>query len=225
MLFILYVIRITDITDWRSTVGPNSLFNSKSVNSQPESGNVAKDMRGKIQIYVFSQSIRRVNGMSSSDRKCAPLMVRVCQPSSAVKRCDVDITTRVSSGAKADVCVENILKEETFALRCSKMVLWILPQEGSAKRLDSTSVADCPVLCLAISKERPISGWHTSCWDSICFQKPDERMQPICDSQPRRLCSLAKALTRQVPAIHGFRAASAAVESLRRLSQPELNLK
>eukprot|EP00983_Pelagomonas_calceolata_P022192 697835-Pelagomonas_calceolata.AAC.1 len=50
----------TDITDWRSTIGPSSLFNSKSVISQPESSNVGKDMTGKIQIYVFRQSIRRV---------------------------------------------------------------------------------------------------------------------------------------------------------------------
>eukprot|EP00983_Pelagomonas_calceolata_P049284 1141441-Pelagomonas_calceolata.AAC.5 len=67
----------SDITDRRSTIGPNSLFNSKSVNSQPESGNVAKDMMGKIQIHVLWQSIRRVNGTSSSDRKCAPMMI--CQ--------------------------------------------------------------------------------------------------------------------------------------------------
>eukprot|EP00983_Pelagomonas_calceolata_P043528 1138942-Pelagomonas_calceolata.AAC.7 len=45
MFSILYVIRITD---WRSIFGPNSLLHSKSVSSQPESGNVAKDMMGKI---------------------------------------------------------------------------------------------------------------------------------------------------------------------------------
>eukprot|EP00983_Pelagomonas_calceolata_P014519 461507-Pelagomonas_calceolata.AAC.1 len=37
---------------------------------------------GKIQIHVFRQSIRRLNGMSSSDRKCAPLMI--CQPFTVV---------------------------------------------------------------------------------------------------------------------------------------------
>eukprot|EP00983_Pelagomonas_calceolata_P109738 1159589-Pelagomonas_calceolata.AAC.15 len=76
MFLILYVIGITGIPDWRST-GPNSLFKSKSVNSQPESGNVAKDMMEKILIHVFRQGIRRVNGMSSSGRKCARLMI--CQ--------------------------------------------------------------------------------------------------------------------------------------------------
>eukprot|EP00983_Pelagomonas_calceolata_P047652 1140741-Pelagomonas_calceolata.AAC.1 len=45
----LHVIRITDITDRRSTIGPSSLFNSESVYPQPESGSVAKDMMGKIQ--------------------------------------------------------------------------------------------------------------------------------------------------------------------------------
>eukprot|EP00983_Pelagomonas_calceolata_P066402 1149016-Pelagomonas_calceolata.AAC.1 len=40
----MYVIRITDTTDWRSNIGPNSLFNSKSESPQPESGSVAKDM-------------------------------------------------------------------------------------------------------------------------------------------------------------------------------------
>eukprot|EP00983_Pelagomonas_calceolata_P115206 1160172-Pelagomonas_calceolata.AAC.10 len=49
MFFILNVIRIINNTDWRSTIGLNSLFNSKSVNPQPESGSVAKDMIGKIQ--------------------------------------------------------------------------------------------------------------------------------------------------------------------------------
>eukprot|EP00983_Pelagomonas_calceolata_P073014 1151970-Pelagomonas_calceolata.AAC.1 len=68
---------ITDITYWRSTIGPDSFFNSKSVNSQPESGNVVKDMMWKIQIHVLRQCRRRANGMSSSDRKCAPLMI--CQ--------------------------------------------------------------------------------------------------------------------------------------------------
>eukprot|EP00983_Pelagomonas_calceolata_P062858 1147468-Pelagomonas_calceolata.AAC.2 len=78
MFYILYAIRITGITDWRKTIGPNSLFNSKNVDSQPESGNVAKDMTGKIQTHAFRHSLRRVNGMSSSDRMCAPLMI--CQP-------------------------------------------------------------------------------------------------------------------------------------------------
>eukprot|EP00983_Pelagomonas_calceolata_P077835 1154033-Pelagomonas_calceolata.AAC.1 len=41
----------------------------------PGSGKVAKDMRGKIQVHVFRQSVRRVNGMNSSNRKCEPLMV------------------------------------------------------------------------------------------------------------------------------------------------------
>eukprot|EP00983_Pelagomonas_calceolata_P088691 1157231-Pelagomonas_calceolata.AAC.2 len=82
MFFTLYVTRITGITDWRGTIGPNSLFNSKRVNSQPEAGNVVKDMTGKIQVHVFRQSIRRVNGMSSFDRKCTPLMI--CQPLTVV---------------------------------------------------------------------------------------------------------------------------------------------
>eukprot|EP00983_Pelagomonas_calceolata_P043005 1138731-Pelagomonas_calceolata.AAC.4 len=59
-----------------------ALFNLKNVNSQLESGSVAKDMMGKIQIHVFRQGIRRVNGMSSSDRKSAPLMI--CQPLTVV---------------------------------------------------------------------------------------------------------------------------------------------
>eukprot|EP00983_Pelagomonas_calceolata_P000941 33398-Pelagomonas_calceolata.AAC.1 len=83
--------------------------------------------------------------------------------------------------------MENLLEEETVALskRVVKMHSGTKPisyQEGSAKRSESTSVAqaDCPVLCLVVSKEWPKSGWHT--WDSICFQKPDERMQPMCES-------------------------------------------
>eukprot|EP00983_Pelagomonas_calceolata_P074707 1152660-Pelagomonas_calceolata.AAC.1 len=47
--FILYAIGITKMTDRRSTIGPNSLSNSKSVNPQPESSSVAKDVMGKIQ--------------------------------------------------------------------------------------------------------------------------------------------------------------------------------
>eukprot|EP00983_Pelagomonas_calceolata_P065718 1148703-Pelagomonas_calceolata.AAC.2 len=47
------------------------------MNSQTKSGNVAKDMMGKIQIHVSRKRTRRVNGMNSSDRKCAPLMI--CQ--------------------------------------------------------------------------------------------------------------------------------------------------
>eukprot|EP00983_Pelagomonas_calceolata_P020425 644178-Pelagomonas_calceolata.AAC.1 len=43
MLFILYVIGITNITDRRSTIGPSSLFNSESLYPQPESGSVAKN--------------------------------------------------------------------------------------------------------------------------------------------------------------------------------------
>eukprot|EP00983_Pelagomonas_calceolata_P086010 1156672-Pelagomonas_calceolata.AAC.2 len=46
------------------------------MNLQPESGNVAKDMMGKVQVHAFRQSMRRVNGMSSTDRKCPPLMIR-----------------------------------------------------------------------------------------------------------------------------------------------------
>eukprot|EP00983_Pelagomonas_calceolata_P003854 125090-Pelagomonas_calceolata.AAC.1 len=45
----LYVIRITNITARRSTIGPDGLFNLKGVNPQPESGSVAKDVMGKIQ--------------------------------------------------------------------------------------------------------------------------------------------------------------------------------
>eukprot|EP00983_Pelagomonas_calceolata_P007356 240160-Pelagomonas_calceolata.AAC.1 len=45
---ITHIIRITDITDRRSTIGPSSLFNLKIVNPQPESGSVAEDMMGKI---------------------------------------------------------------------------------------------------------------------------------------------------------------------------------
>eukprot|EP00983_Pelagomonas_calceolata_P039015 1137007-Pelagomonas_calceolata.AAC.1 len=67
MFFILYVIRITDITDRRSSIGPSSLFNSESVYPQPESGSVAKDMVGKIQILVFRHCIRWVNGMCISE--------------------------------------------------------------------------------------------------------------------------------------------------------------
>eukprot|EP00983_Pelagomonas_calceolata_P134962 1162111-Pelagomonas_calceolata.AAC.1 len=78
MFFILYVIRITGITDWRSTIGPSSLFNSESVYPQPESGNVAKDTMGKIQIHVFRHCKGRMNCVCTSDRKCAPLMI--CQP-------------------------------------------------------------------------------------------------------------------------------------------------
>eukprot|EP00983_Pelagomonas_calceolata_P044775 1139447-Pelagomonas_calceolata.AAC.1 len=52
MFCILYA-RITDITDRRSTIGPNGLFNSKSVYPQPKSGSVAKDVMGKIQVHVF----------------------------------------------------------------------------------------------------------------------------------------------------------------------------
>eukprot|EP00983_Pelagomonas_calceolata_P049812 1141676-Pelagomonas_calceolata.AAC.1 len=43
------------ITDRRSTIGPNSLFNLKSVNLQPESGSVAKNVMGKIQVHVLGQ--------------------------------------------------------------------------------------------------------------------------------------------------------------------------
>eukprot|EP00983_Pelagomonas_calceolata_P080316 1155101-Pelagomonas_calceolata.AAC.1 len=50
---------ITDITARRSLIRPDSLFNLKSVNPQPGSGSVAKDMTGKIQVHVFRQSIRR----------------------------------------------------------------------------------------------------------------------------------------------------------------------
>eukprot|EP00983_Pelagomonas_calceolata_P057609 1145147-Pelagomonas_calceolata.AAC.1 len=55
MFFILYVIRITDITDWRSTIGPNSLFSVKSVTPQPESRCVAKNMMGKVQTHVLAE--------------------------------------------------------------------------------------------------------------------------------------------------------------------------
>jgi len=79
------------ITDWRSIIGLNILFNLKSANSQPESGNFAKDMMGKIQNIVFRQSIRMVNGMSSSGRKCVPLMI--CQPHtdacSGIRSCEL----------------------------------------------------------------------------------------------------------------------------------------
>eukprot|EP00983_Pelagomonas_calceolata_P028317 887831-Pelagomonas_calceolata.AAC.1 len=96
ILFILCVIRITDITDRRSTIGPNSLFKLKSVNSQPESGSVAK---GMIQVQVFRQSISRVNGMSSSDRMCAPLMI--CQPLavvySGIRSCELIPVAKESS--------------------------------------------------------------------------------------------------------------------------------
>eukprot|EP00983_Pelagomonas_calceolata_P006500 214059-Pelagomonas_calceolata.AAC.1 len=71
MFFILYVIRITDITDGRNTIGPNSLFNSKSVYPQPESGSFAKNVMRKIQVHC----IERVDGVCISDRKCAPLMI------------------------------------------------------------------------------------------------------------------------------------------------------
>eukprot|EP00983_Pelagomonas_calceolata_P044797 1139457-Pelagomonas_calceolata.AAC.5 len=64
-----------NITDWRSTFGPSSLFNSKSVNSQPESGSVAKNVMGKIQVHIFRHCTRRVDGTCISDRKCAPLMI------------------------------------------------------------------------------------------------------------------------------------------------------
>eukprot|EP00983_Pelagomonas_calceolata_P005543 181056-Pelagomonas_calceolata.AAC.1 len=55
MFFILYV-SITDITDWRSAIGRNCLFNSKSVYTQPESGSVAKDAMGKIQQRVWREA-------------------------------------------------------------------------------------------------------------------------------------------------------------------------
>eukprot|EP00983_Pelagomonas_calceolata_P080487 1155164-Pelagomonas_calceolata.AAC.2 len=83
------------------------LSNSKSVNPQPEFGSVAKNVMGKIQVHVFRQSKRRANGMSSSDRKSES-----ARPSSAVKRCDV----QQKSVLKADVCVEDLLEEETVAL-------------------------------------------------------------------------------------------------------------
>jgi len=72
---ITHIIRITDITDRRSTIGPSSPFNSESVYPQPESGSVANDMMGKIQVHVFRHCIRWVNGMCISDRESAPLMV------------------------------------------------------------------------------------------------------------------------------------------------------
>eukprot|EP00983_Pelagomonas_calceolata_P012438 398486-Pelagomonas_calceolata.AAC.2 len=50
MFCILYAIRTTDR---RSTLGTNSLFNSKSVNPKPESGGV-KDVMGKIQVHVVT---------------------------------------------------------------------------------------------------------------------------------------------------------------------------
>eukprot|EP00983_Pelagomonas_calceolata_P009892 320127-Pelagomonas_calceolata.AAC.1 len=93
-----HIIGITDITDRRNTIGPNSLFNSKSMNSQPESGNVAMDMMGKIQIHVFRQRIRRLNGTSSSDRKCAPMLI--CQPLtvaySGIRTCELIPGAKVS---------------------------------------------------------------------------------------------------------------------------------
>eukprot|EP00983_Pelagomonas_calceolata_P063510 1147760-Pelagomonas_calceolata.AAC.1 len=103
----------------------------KSVHPQPESGNVAKDAMWKIQILVFRNCIRRVSGMRISDRKCVPLMI--CQLFTAVysgirgcelilvaktiqSRQEVWCPTRVSSGAKAHVCVENLLEEYTVTL-------------------------------------------------------------------------------------------------------------
>eukprot|EP00983_Pelagomonas_calceolata_P086292 1156727-Pelagomonas_calceolata.AAC.3 len=48
--FISYVIGFTDVTDRRSTIGPSSLFNSKSGYLQPEPGSVAKNVMGKVQV-------------------------------------------------------------------------------------------------------------------------------------------------------------------------------
>eukprot|EP00983_Pelagomonas_calceolata_P019062 599055-Pelagomonas_calceolata.AAC.1 len=80
MFFILYAIGITYITDRRNTIGPNSLFNLKSMYPQPESGSVAKNVMGKIQVHVLRHCIRRVDGIYISDRKCAPLMISPSSP-------------------------------------------------------------------------------------------------------------------------------------------------
>eukprot|EP00983_Pelagomonas_calceolata_P077775 1154013-Pelagomonas_calceolata.AAC.5 len=61
MFCIWYVIRIVNITDRRSTIGPSGLFSLKSVNPQLESGSVAKNMMGR-----------------SKCLKCTPLVI--CQP-------------------------------------------------------------------------------------------------------------------------------------------------
>eukprot|EP00983_Pelagomonas_calceolata_P039965 1137404-Pelagomonas_calceolata.AAC.1 len=75
---------MTDITDRRRTLGSNSLFNFEEWNLQPESGNVAKDMMGKI------QEVRTIDDMSAT--YCCLLWdqeFECARPSSAVKRCDV----------------------------------------------------------------------------------------------------------------------------------------
>eukprot|EP00983_Pelagomonas_calceolata_P051759 1142554-Pelagomonas_calceolata.AAC.1 len=75
MFLISYVIEITDITDQTHAIGPDSLFNSKGVNPQPEFGSVAKNVMGKIQVHVSRHCIRRVSCMCISDRKCVPLVI------------------------------------------------------------------------------------------------------------------------------------------------------
>eukprot|EP00983_Pelagomonas_calceolata_P057631 1145152-Pelagomonas_calceolata.AAC.1 len=81
---------------------------SKECELAAEPGNVTKDKMGKIQTHIFRQSIKRMNGMSSSDRKCAPLMKRkkspplmICQPLtvaySRIRSCALIPVAKVSS--------------------------------------------------------------------------------------------------------------------------------
>eukprot|EP00983_Pelagomonas_calceolata_P007735 252539-Pelagomonas_calceolata.AAC.1 len=61
-------------------------------------------MMGKIQLHVFRQRIRRVNGMSGSDRKCAPSMI--CQPLniaySWIRSCELIPVAKASSPSVPD---------------------------------------------------------------------------------------------------------------------------
>eukprot|EP00983_Pelagomonas_calceolata_P028645 896942-Pelagomonas_calceolata.AAC.1 len=56
-------------------------------------------MMGKVQIHVLRQGIRRVKGMSSSDRKSVPLMI--CQPLtfvySGIRSCELIPVAKVPS--------------------------------------------------------------------------------------------------------------------------------
>eukprot|EP00983_Pelagomonas_calceolata_P041459 1138073-Pelagomonas_calceolata.AAC.4 len=84
LFFILCVIRITNITDRRSYIGQISLFNSKNVNPQPESGSVAKDVMGVI------QEVRTIDDKTAV--YCCLLwdqgLLECARPSSTDKTCD-----------------------------------------------------------------------------------------------------------------------------------------
>eukprot|EP00983_Pelagomonas_calceolata_P042676 1138602-Pelagomonas_calceolata.AAC.1 len=64
MFFILHVIRITDITDRRSCIGPSSLFNSESLRNPNRNNNVtakAKSLAFKLSCHAIQRFTTIVN--------------------------------------------------------------------------------------------------------------------------------------------------------------------